>query len=432
MNDRQLVQMPHSNAAPKAEAAQRATSRYESRRFSSPLVWQTTAAPGQSIDPATRSFMESRFGHDFSHVRIHTGSCAAQLTAGYDALAATTGRDVYFSQEAYAPTTPQGQTILAHELAHVIQIDRRGQHPPAAPLSLESEALTAALQVASGQAAHVQLAAGNQPVLTLSRTWKSILIGAAVGVAALGIAAVIELASFGLVNVLGSLGGGGLVGYAIERLRRGVRTIDTPAEADAVIQDQYGANIQRAIAANYIPAGRSARMAEIEIVDEQGFQRAYQLRYGQIDADYPRIAGFVDESVNPPRIWIHYGRKRPTTLIHECIHYYSLPARGRGFLSFGFNVNEGTTEYFTRQVAQKNKIPTGSAYQDQYEGVQALVTALGSDEPLRRAYFEGQLNELRLAVDQARGPGAFSRWAAAMQAGQWAAAQSALQTGNST
>jgi hypothetical protein len=298
-------------------------------------------------------------------------------------------------------------------------------------LSLESEALTAGLQVASGQAAHVQLAAADRPVLTLSRTWKSLLIGAAVGVAALGAAAAMGFVSFGFWNVLGSLGGGALAGLAIERLQRGVRTVDTPIEADAAIRDQYGVNIQRAIAANFIPAGRSARTAEINIVDEDGFKQAYRLKYGQIDSNYYAVAGFVDENLNPPKIWIHYGRKRPTTLIHECIHYYSLPARGEGYLRLGFNANEGTTEYFTRQVAQKNKIPAGNAYQDQYEAVQALVTTLGGDEVLRRAYFEGQVNDLRLAVDQARGPGAFSRWAAAMDAGQWDVAQSALQTGNS-
>lgn len=252
--------------------------------------------------------------------------------------------------------------------------------------------------------------------------------GALVGVAALGVAALTGVAAFGFLNVLGSLAGGGLAGLGIERLRRGKRSVDSPAKADEVIQDQYGVNIQRAVAAQYIPAGRSAKTAEVHIVNEGGFKRAYQLKYGINDAHYASVAAFVDENLDPPRIWIHYGRKRPTTLIHECLHYYSLPARGRGFLTFGFNVNEGTTEFFTRQIAQHNKLPAGNAYQDPYEGVQTLVTALGSDDLLRRAYFEGQLNELRLAVDQAHGAGTFSQWVAAMEAERWERARSLLET----
>src|SRR5687768_17234757 len=51
---------------------------------------------GQSLDPATRAFMEPRFGHDFGDVRIHTGSQAAQAAASLRARAFTLGRDIVF------------------------------------------------------------------------------------------------------------------------------------------------------------------------------------------------------------------------------------------------------------------------------------------------------------------------------------------------
>lgn len=427
MNYRQIVQMPRLNTVPRNRAAQRSTSHVALE----PPAGQIQAALGRPIDPATRTLMESRFDHDFSQVRIHTDSQAARFAAGHDAVAITTGRDVYFDHETYAPTTPAGRMILAHELAHVVQVDRREQRAAAAASNLESEALTAGLQVAAGQAAHVQLAATDRPVLALSRTWKAILGGAVAGAAVLGVAALIGVASIGLGSGLLSILGGGLAGWGIERLQRGERSVDTPVEADAVIQDQYGVNIQRAMAAQYIPAGRSAKTAKVNVVGEEGFKRAYQLKYGEIDAEYYSVAGFVDEALDPPLIWIHYNRKQPTTLIHECLHYYSLPVRGKGFLGFGFNVNEGTTEYFTRQIAQKNKIPPGNAYPHQYPEVQALVAALGDEGPLRRAYFEGQIDDLRLAVDGVRGAGAFSRWVVAMRLGHWAEARSALKTRNS-
>src|SRR5512143_4214918 len=110
MNDRQMSRL---STVPRNRAAQRSTSHVE------PQVRQTNAALGRPIDRATRAFMESHFDHDFSHVRIHTDSRAAQLAVGHDALAITTGRDVYFDRETYAPATTQGRMILAHELAHV-------------------------------------------------------------------------------------------------------------------------------------------------------------------------------------------------------------------------------------------------------------------------------------------------------------------------
>src|SRR4051794_28628837 len=40
------------------------------------LVSETLKSPGQPLDAKTRAFMESRFGHDFTRVRVHTGTSA--------------------------------------------------------------------------------------------------------------------------------------------------------------------------------------------------------------------------------------------------------------------------------------------------------------------------------------------------------------------
>jgi hypothetical protein len=65
--------------------------------------------------------MKSRFSHDFSWVRVHTGTQAAQSARAVDALAYTVGSDVVFGQGQYAPHTIEGQRLLAHELSHVVQ-----------------------------------------------------------------------------------------------------------------------------------------------------------------------------------------------------------------------------------------------------------------------------------------------------------------------
>lgn len=93
---------------------------------------------GQPLDPDAREFMESRFDTDFSQVRVHTGSHASESAAEMNARAYTVGRDIAFRGSEYAPETPAGRQLLAHELAHVIQ-QRRGGSPPAAGDTAELE-----------------------------------------------------------------------------------------------------------------------------------------------------------------------------------------------------------------------------------------------------------------------------------------------------
>jgi Domain of unknown function (DUF4157) len=78
---------------------------------------------GQALDAATRAFFEPRFGRSFEQVRVHTGARAAASTRAISALAYTTGSDVVFSPGQYAPHSPAGRRLLAHELAHVVQQD---------------------------------------------------------------------------------------------------------------------------------------------------------------------------------------------------------------------------------------------------------------------------------------------------------------------
>lgn len=92
-----------------------------------PIVHDVLRSPGQSLDGKTFSFMASRFGHDFSRVRVHTDARAAESARSVNALAYTVGSSVVFGAGQYAPHTLAGQRLLAHELAHVVQ--QRGSAP---------------------------------------------------------------------------------------------------------------------------------------------------------------------------------------------------------------------------------------------------------------------------------------------------------------
>lgn len=86
-----------------------------------PQVDEVLRSPGQPLDASTREFMESRFGHDFSTVRIHADARAAESAREVNALAYTVGRDVVFGGSQYAPHAQAGRKLLAHELTHVLQ-----------------------------------------------------------------------------------------------------------------------------------------------------------------------------------------------------------------------------------------------------------------------------------------------------------------------
>jgi hypothetical protein len=85
------------------------------------IVNEVVNSPGQPLNSEARAFMEPRFAHDFSSVRVHTDARAAESALAVNALAYTIGRDVVFGAGQYAPATSEGRKLLAHELTHVEQ-----------------------------------------------------------------------------------------------------------------------------------------------------------------------------------------------------------------------------------------------------------------------------------------------------------------------
>lgn len=84
-------------------------------------VHSVLRSPGQSADAATRAFAAAHFGGGLGEVRVHTDGAAARSAQEIGARAYTSGRDIVFGPGQYAPHTPAGQRLLAHELTHVAQ-----------------------------------------------------------------------------------------------------------------------------------------------------------------------------------------------------------------------------------------------------------------------------------------------------------------------
>src|SRR4051794_2600797 len=86
-----------------------------------PIVHDVLRSEGQPLEASTRGFMEQRFGHDFSRVRVHNDSRAAASARAINARAYSTGSQIVFGEGQYAPGMSKGRHLLAHELAHVVQ-----------------------------------------------------------------------------------------------------------------------------------------------------------------------------------------------------------------------------------------------------------------------------------------------------------------------
>jgi hypothetical protein len=133
-----------------------------------PVVGQALTEPGQPLDEGVRAFMEPRLGRDFatvpatgtpasgveigptddpyerqaratargietaqpehsasaadlSNVRVHSGGRASESARAVNARAYTVGEHVVMDDAFYAPETPAGRELLAHELVHTLQ-----------------------------------------------------------------------------------------------------------------------------------------------------------------------------------------------------------------------------------------------------------------------------------------------------------------------
>jgi hypothetical protein len=167
----------------------RAASAEASPASAPPVVHDVLSQTGQPLDPPTRAFMESRFGHDFSRVRVHTDAKAAESARAVEASAYTVGEQISFDAGRYSPHSAEGRRLLAHELAHVVQqaggessgLQRQDKKPTepagqeridvAIVFGSEDDAMTearsyapTALRVTSGEDAKKKLEALGKPI----------------------------------------------------------------------------------------------------------------------------------------------------------------------------------------------------------------------------------------------------------------------------
>jgi len=85
------------------------------------LVSAATSSTGSALPSAIQRKFESSLGADLSSVRVHTGDASAAASSAISARAYTLGQDIHFAAGQYDPSTPAGEHLLAHEVAHTVQ-----------------------------------------------------------------------------------------------------------------------------------------------------------------------------------------------------------------------------------------------------------------------------------------------------------------------
>ncbi len=156
-----------------------------------------------------------------------------------------------------------------------------------------------------------------------------------------------------------------------------------------------------------------------KVLDDTEFKKIYDEAFGD-DGEYDFTSAFADPSTG--EVFIHRERANEGTPYHETLHLYSSDA----YLRLGKNMIEGTTEYFTRKETNGRGINRSGIYDEEVSAISELADWVG-DDMLERAYFGGDVDGLKEAVDQKVSKGTFNKFQSAMSAGNFDDAKKALK-----
>ncbi|OUL32591.1 DUF4157 domain-containing protein [Nostoc sp. 106C] len=84
-------------------------------------IQQAASSGGSSLDKGVQQELEQSLNTDLSGVKIHTNTEADRLNQSVNAIAFTSGQDIFFSAGSYNPSSSEGQHLIAHEVVHTVQ-----------------------------------------------------------------------------------------------------------------------------------------------------------------------------------------------------------------------------------------------------------------------------------------------------------------------
>lgn len=119
---RQQEQDAQDAAALNLHALQRQLAEQEAQSQQSVMQRiQERRGSGNPLPESVQRHLEHGLNHDLSGVRIHDDAEADKMAKGVNAIAFTTGKDIFFQSGKFNPNTQTGLELLAHEVTHTVQ-----------------------------------------------------------------------------------------------------------------------------------------------------------------------------------------------------------------------------------------------------------------------------------------------------------------------
>jgi Domain of unknown function (DUF4157) len=414
------------------------------RHDSGPLTAATAERNVLALSDAGRQYFTPLVGSDpVSRVRLHVGGRADRLAGLARATALTHRDDVFVPGIRFRPETAAGHALLAHELAHVAErptspakVFRQSTVEPHYPTEEEQDEIEKAMSREFGgttaTAPKEQTpptgvappAGAARPAATRGRSLTqpeieglvdrlvdafSSTLGQAEATApkapqgVVGSDEAFEIALSARKAVYDKFGA-----YArqVTLTRDDKRTVAERKAAGEVLV-RYGAVEEpgRKLAATIIDTDCEECRTALADLDEVSravvrarlLERVLQLHGPRLDRVGKLIIGGVHQRYGAQITMIPSDRKQAyQTAVHEFIHALAHPVFAAVFGNEK-NVNEGFTEYFTRQVVKSHN------YETMYQHAVAVRSAMSgpfvaprvfgdaAEESMRLAYFKGRL-----------------------------------------
>ena len=314
-----------ANAAQLSRAAQRLQQDVGNRG-----VQLLAGERGQPLAPELQHSLGSEVGADLNDVRIHSGPAGAEVAHAAAADAFTVGHDIVFGAGQYAPQTPAGRQLLAHEMAHTVQA---GSGEAGNVARLESEAqsgqpptpgaagLGQVLRQASGKGAPAAAAPAKTPPKAPPKP---------------------APAAPPPPRPPGGLSARQLVDY----------------RAEAAVQAALVHSSLRPYIGGKVEAGVKVE-GSVTFLDPVDFTAAYVAHAGRTEGALAKarsVRGFYDPATQE----IFLARSpNLDTLLHATIHHLAGSSFGK---VFGQAMDAAVAQFFTSHVLQEHGLPAGNAY----------------------------------------------------------------------
>jgi len=247
-------------------------------------VDRASGTSGQRLPDDLRRQFEGSLGTDLSSLRVHTGRESAEAARAVGAKAYAVGQDVHFGAGQYDPTSEEGQTLIAHEVAHTVQ-----QHGAAAKRqhklfvstavdAAEVEADRAADAMLAGLPAEIGSAGGSRKISRLQDTDAIEQAGDAAAAHAQGASLAVDSASVTVDS--------GRVNELIQDIEAQNGPLNDATQAGTL--DTVRGDPQQALAVN------AAAKAALEIFNDRLWEsdvdtKAFAVQYRIANADYERL-----------------------------------------------------------------------------------------------------------------------------------------------